>query len=419
MEDTDPTDWSPHSAHWGAFHARWTGGRLAVRPHPADPDPNTMLDNFANSLRHSARVAHPMVRRGWLEHGPCPDNRRSRDTFVAVPWDRALDLLAGELARIRDAHGPGAIFGGSYGWASAGRFHHAQSQMHRFLNTVLGGYVRSVNSYSAGASAVILPHILAPLDAVGRHGVTWDQIAAHTEVVVAFGGMALKNSAIAAGGVSRHIDRGAMRAAQERGARFLLISPLRDDLPEEAKADWLPVVPNTDTALMLGLAHTLATENLHDQAFLQRFCVGYPEFEDYLLGRSDGQPKDAAWAAVICGIPADDIIALARGMAGRRTLIVVAHALQRAEYGEQPVWMAAVLAAMLGQIGLPGGGYAYALVPWGITADARSQCHCPPCRKAATPCATSFRWRASPTCCCSLARRSITTVSASPIPRSA
>ena len=49
--------------------------------------------------------------------------------------------------------------GGSYGWSSAGRFHHAQSQVHRFLNTAFGGYVRSVNSYSAGASAVILPHV--------------------------------------------------------------------------------------------------------------------------------------------------------------------------------------------------------------------------------------------------------------------
>jgi biotin/methionine sulfoxide reductase len=361
IEDTQPTDWRPHSAHWGTFRARWTDGRLAVRPHPADPDPNSILDNFTTSLRHSARVAHPMVRRGWLEHGPRPDNRRGRGTFVAVSWDRALDLLAKELARVRDARGPGAIFGGSYGWASAGRFHHAQGQMHRFLNTVLGGYVRSVNSYSAGASTVILPHILAPLDAVGRHGVTWDQIAAHTQVVVAFGGMALKNSAIAAGGVSRHVDRGAMRAAQERGARFVLISPLRDDLPEEARADWVPVVPNTDTALMLGLAHTLVAENLHDQGFLERFCVGYPVFEDYLLGRTDGQPKDAAWAAAIRGVPSDAIIALARGMAGRRTLIVVAHALQRGEHGEQPVWMAAVLAAMLGQIGLPGGGYAYAL----------------------------------------------------------
>jgi biotin/methionine sulfoxide reductase len=149
-----------------------------------------------------------MVRRGWLEHGARPDGRRGRDTFVAISWDRALDLLANELARVRDAHGPRGIFGGSYGWASAGRFHHAQGQLHRFLNTVFGGYVRSVNSYSAGASSVILPHILDSVEAISRHGVTWDQIAAHTEVVVAFGGMALKNSAIATGGVSRHVAWG-------------------------------------------------------------------------------------------------------------------------------------------------------------------------------------------------------------------
>ncbi len=241
-EETEPTEWRPHSAHWGTFAARWTDGRLTVRPHSGDPDPNAILQNFNTALRHKARIAQPMVRRGWLDHGPRPDDRRGRDEFVAVSWDRALDLLAAELTRVRDAHGPGAIFGGSYGWASAGRFHHAQGQMHRFLNTVLGGYVRSVNSYSAGASNVILPHILGSLDAVSRHGVTWDQITAHSDVVVAFGGMALKNSAIAAGGVSRHVDRGAMQAAQERGARFVLISPLRDDLPGEAQAEWLPVV---------------------------------------------------------------------------------------------------------------------------------------------------------------------------------
>ena len=360
-EETEPTEWRPHSAHWGTFAARWTDGRLAVRPHAGDPDPNAILENFRTALRHKARIAQPMVRRGWLEHGPRPSDKRGRDEFVAVSWDHALDLLAAELTRVRDAHGAGAIFGGSYGWASAGRFHHAQSQMHRFLNTVLGGYVRSVNSYSAGASNVILPHILGSLDAVSRHGVTWDQIAAHSEMVVAFGGMALKNSAIGAGGVSRHVDRGAMRVAQERGAQFVLISPLRDDLPREARAGWLPVVPNTDVALMLGLAHTLVVRGLHDRRFLDRFTVGYPVFEDYLLGHADGQPKDAAWAAAICGIAPDNIIALAQAMAGRRTLIVVAHALQRAEHGEQPVWMGAVLGAMLGQIGLPGGGYAYAL----------------------------------------------------------
>src|SRR5205814_6172524 len=72
-------------------------------------------------------------------------------------------------------------------------------------------------------------------------------------------------------------------------------------------------------------------------------------------------PKDAAWAAAICGSSADDIVALARRCAGRRTLVTCSQSLQRADHGEQPVWMAVVLAAMLGQIGLPGGGFAYAL----------------------------------------------------------
>jgi biotin/methionine sulfoxide reductase len=351
----------PHSAHWGVFSAGWQGDRLVVLPHAGDPDPNPLLQNFPDALRHPARIARPMVRRGWLERGPGPDDRRGRDEFVAVGWDRALDLLAAELGRVRDAHGPRAVFGGSYGWSSAGRFHHAQSQVHRFLNTALGGYVRSVNSYSAGASGVILPHILGPFEAVSRRNVTWEQVVAHSEVVLAFGGMALKNSMVASGGISRHVERDAMRAARARGAAFVLVSPLRDDLPAEAGAEWLSLIPGTDTALMLGLAHTLVIEGLHDRAFLDRYCTGWPVFEDYLMGRADGQPKDTAWAAAICGIPADAVAALARRLPGRRTLITVSHSLQRAEHGEQPVWMAAVLAAMLGQIGLPGGGYNYAL----------------------------------------------------------
>lgn len=357
----DAPDLKPHSSHWGVFRAGWRGETLVVEPHPADPDPSAILQNFPEAIRHRARVAQPMVRRGWLENGPGPSDRRGRDELIPVSWDRALDLLAAELKRVRDAHGVEGIFGGSYGWSSAGRFHHAQSQVHRFLNIAVGGYVRSVNSYSAGAANVILPHVLGPFEPVTRHSVTWEAIVQHTELVLAFGGMAVRNSAVGGGGVSRHVERGAMRDAAARGCRFLLFSPLRDDLPEEAGAEWVPLSPGTDTALMLGLAHTLATEGLHDRAFLDRFCVGYPEFEAYLLGRSDGVAKDAAWASAICGVPADQITAIARQAAGKRVLVTMAHSLQRAEHGEQPVWMGMVLAAMLGQIGLPGGGFNYAL----------------------------------------------------------
>ena len=353
----------PHSSHWGVFSAEWHDGALTVLPHPRDPDPNPLIDNFASALHHRARVTTPMVRRGWLERGPGPDPQRGeRDDFVAIPWAEVLDRLAAELRRVKDRYGINSIFGGSYGWSSAGRFHHAQSQLHRFLNTTLGGYVRSVNSYSAGASEVLLPHILGSLDQIARRAVTWDQIVEHTDVVLAFGGLALKNSRVASGGISRHTERGDMAKAAARGCRFISVSPLATDSPSEARPQWLPVTPGTDSALMLGLLFTLVSEGRHDRDFLAHYCEGWPEFEDYVMGRSrDGIPKTAAWASAICGLPERAITALARALPGKRVLVVVAHSLQRSEHGEQPVWMAAVLAAALGQLGLPGGGYAYAL----------------------------------------------------------
>src|SRR5260370_433975 len=151
------------------------------------------------------------------------------------------------------------------------------------------------------------------------------------------------------------------RTGRARCSADPMAGPVRDVGPAAAVAVRHPIRRGTDGAVMLGLAHTLATEGLPDQAFLNRFCVGWEAFEAYLLGRGDGQPKDASWAAAICGIPADEIVALARRCAGRRTLVTCSQSLQRAEHGEQPVWMGVVLAALLGQIGLPGGGFAYAL----------------------------------------------------------
>ncbi len=357
MDDGTPI---PHSSHWGAFSVTSRDNGIEIVSHPRDPDPSPLLGNIAASLRHRARIAAPMVRRGWLENGPGADRRRGRDDFVPLSWPRAIDLAAAELRRVYGEYGGHSVFGGSYGWSSAGRFHHAQSQVHRFLN-VLGGYVRSVNTYSSAAAAVILPHVIGSQESAGRENVSWHELATETEVVLAFGGLPLKNTNVSSGGTSQHIARDHLLAAHRRGARFHLIGPLRDDLPTAIEAEWHPIRPGTDVPLMLGMAHTLVAEDLLDRAFLERYCVGYAVFEAYLAGRTDGQPKDAAWASAICGLPAETIRGLARAAVGRRTLITCAQSLQRAEHGEQPVWMGVVLAAMLGQIGLPGGGFVYAM----------------------------------------------------------
>lgn len=349
----------PHLAHWGAFRVSVADDQVAaVEGHPDDPEPSPLLRNFLDGTRNDTRVLRPAVRRGWMERGAGPDSGRGAEEFVEVGWAEALDLVAAELRRVRDRHGNEAIFGGSYGWASAGRLHHAQSQLHRFLNCI-GGYTYSVNSYSLGASEVILPHVVGSTRDVLRRATTWHAILEHTELVVAFGGMNVKNAWVSPGGVTRHTLAPSLAAAGRRGLTFELFSPLRTDLPPEVGATWHPIVPGTDTAVMLALGHTLVVEGLHDADFLDRYTSGSQAFLDYLLGHEDGQPKDASWAAAISGIDAATIVALARRMAARRTLVTVSWGLQRTQHGEQPVWAGIALACLLGQVGLPGGGFGH------------------------------------------------------------
>ena len=348
-----------HSSHFGTYLVTKHANGIALRPNPLDPDPSPILQNIPDAVRHTSRIAQPMIRRGWLEAGPQSNALRGKDEYVPVSWTRALDLAARELERVRTQFGCEAIFGGSYGWSSAGRFHHAQSQVHRFLNC-LGGYTASVNTYSAGAAEVILPHIMGSFECA-RFGATWTEIAASTNLIVAFGGMAQKNSNVGPGGIGRHEVRAALHAAGKRGTRFVSISPIQDDFPPELPVDWVPILPGTDVTLMLGIAHTLVTEYLCDRVFLNRCCEGFEPFEAYLLGNSDNQPKTADWAAGMTGICAARIRDLARQMSSGVTLVTVSHSLQRQQFGEQPVWMGMVLAAMLGMIGVKGGGYSYSL----------------------------------------------------------
>ncbi|MCB9947290.1 MAG: molybdopterin-dependent oxidoreductase [Rhodospirillaceae bacterium] len=347
--------------HWGAYRVE-TDGRRPQRllPFERDGEPSPIGQSMAGAIDHPCRIDRPMIRRGWLDNGPTAGSAgRGTEPFVAVDWTTAIDLAATEVDRVRRAHGNQAIFAGSYGWASAGRFHHAQSQIHRFMN-LIGGYTRSVNTYSHAAAEVIVPHVLGlRFEEMQVAQTSWPVIAEATRLMICFGGVPLKNAQISSGGIGRHGLGGWLEGARRAGTRFVNIGPLRGDLPDGLEAEWLAPRPGTDTALMLGLAHTLWTEGLADSDFLARYTTGLDRFLPYLLGTADGRAKDAAWAADITGLPAGRIAALAREMAATRTLISVAWSVQRTDHGEQPYWTAIVLAAMLGQIGLPGGGLGF------------------------------------------------------------
>ncbi|QPM89711.1 molybdopterin-dependent oxidoreductase [Pseudooceanicola algae] len=356
--------------HWGAFRAEVRGGRL-IRATPlggADPD---MVGAWPELVHSPRRIDRPHVRRGWLENGPGASDDRGRDEMIPLGWDEALDLAAGEVARVQDNHGPTAILGGSYGWSSAGRLHHARSNLRRFL-AASGGFTDQVGNYSWGAAAALLPHVLGSVASVSHAATSWDSIAAHADHVVAFGGLNPKNWRVTSGGAVDHPLPDMVARAAARGCSFTVVSPLAQDVPAGLEATLIQPRPGSDTAIILALAHEALTSGRADTGFLDRYTVGHDRLAAYLTGQADGQPKTLDWAAAIADVPASDLRALWQRIRAGRVMLTASWSLQRGQHGEQTYWALIALAAMLGQIGLPGGGFSFGYGSMGsVGANAR------------------------------------------------
>jgi len=348
------------ATHYGVYRAEVADGEIQkLHYFEDDKDPSPIGLGIVDALNAPSRITAPAVRESWLRDGPGSNTHlRGKEPFVEVSWDKVEELVADEITRVRARYEPNAVYAGSYGWASAGRFHHAQSQLKRFLNCT-GGFTSSAFTYSFAAAEAMVPHILGSFRKYLNSTTPWESIAASGELLVAFGGIPLKNGQIDSGGLGVHRQREGLMAAKDAGVEFINVSPIQSDMDAAVGAEWVALRPNSDVAMMLGLAHTLYSENLHKPEFLSRYCTGYEQFEAYLTGATDGVAKDADWAAPLCEVPAEDLRALARRMAQRRTMISVSWSLTRQAHGEQPYWMAITLAAMLGQIGLPGGGFGF------------------------------------------------------------
>jgi len=350
----------PHLAHWGAFTAVVENEKLLrCEPFFADRDPSPMLKSIPELVYSDKRIRQPMVRRSWLKSREKSDRTlRGREDFVAVDWETALDLVAEENRRVRERYGASGIFNGSYGWSSAGRVNHARTLVRRFYN-LGGGGIDQQGNYSWGAAQFFLPYVIGTYMPLTGRVTDWPAVIKHCEIFVAFGGLALKNAQVASGGAGEHSLKPALEQLAAKGTPVINISPMRDDCPDFINAEWIPIRPNTDVALMLALGFEIERLGAVDNAFLQSHCVGYPQLRRYLLGEDDGQPKTPQWASEITGIPAARITLLAQQLCGKRSFITCSYSVQRAHRGEQPYWMMIALSSMLGQPGLPGAGFSF------------------------------------------------------------
>ena len=304
--------------------------------------------SYRSRLYSPERLLYPMKRVG----------ERGEGRFRRISWDQALTEIAEKMVHLKDTYGPTALLDQSYAGASYGVLHKSD-QIEGLLGRFMGMFGCRTNSWS-------VPSYQATTFASRMNYGTIvdgneDDAYAHTRLMIMWGW----NPAYTFHGGNTFYY---LRMAKQRGCRFVVIDPQYTDSAAAYDAWWIPIKPNTDAAMMAGMAHYIFANNLQDQSFIDRFVLGMDagtmpdwaqgqeNFKDYIMGVSDGIPKTPEWASEICGVPAADIIRLADMYATTKPAALKASwSPGRAAFGEQYARMANALQAMTGNIGILGG----------------------------------------------------------------
>ena len=294
------------------------------------------------------RLLYPMKRVG----------KRGEGKFKRVSWDQALSEIAERMVHLRDTYGPTALLDQSYAGASYGVLHKSD-QIEGLLGRFMGMFGCRTSSWSVPSYQGTTFSSRTTFGTIEDGNE--DDAFAHSKLIIMWGW----NPAYTFHGGNTFYY---MRLAKQRGCKFVLVDPQYTDSAAAYDAWWIPIRPNTDAAMMAGMAYWIFDNYWHDQEFIDRFVQGMDEgtmpgwaagqesFKEYLRGDRDGIPKTPEWAAEICGVSAEDIKKLAEMYATTKPAALKASwAPGRNAYGEQYNRMAAALQAMTGNIGVLGG----------------------------------------------------------------
>ena len=288
---------------------------------------------------HPDRLKYPMRRSG----------ARGSGQFQRISWDEALDEVAAQMQRIRTTHGSAAILDASrtgslsslHGRVAAQRFHY-----------MAGGCTDLWSNMSAEAEVFAVRTTYgtsAHYKAAGREPTDY----INSKFILMWG-WSPGDGTFGTGTMPF------LKQAKKAGVRFVCVDPRQTNTSRLLADEHIFIRPSTDTAALIAMAYTIISENLHDQAFCDRHVLGFdnttPSYKAYLLGELDGVPKSPEWAAGITGISANTIRDLAIEFAtSKPAAIHCGYAPGRTLNGEQFHRAAYALAAITGNVGIPGG----------------------------------------------------------------
>ncbi|MCL1798813.1 MAG: molybdopterin-dependent oxidoreductase [Eggerthellaceae bacterium] len=302
-----------------------------------------------SNMLSADRVKYPMKRKNWAPGGG-DKSLRGKDEWVRISWDEAYDIIGSEMQKVLDECGTRGIL--STGYADIGVTYFDQFEC--LLNALGGAFHNDWATVSLGSWPLV------ELFMTGGFLAAPDSLAIQeSELHLMFGNNWMANKG---GNTAWQLHN-----AKAAGGKIVIIDPWLNQTAQGVADEWIPIRPGTDTALVLGMAYHMITNNLHDQAYLDTYCIGFdadhmPEgmpaegnFKDYVLGTHDKEPKTPEWAARICGVPTARIESLAAEVAAcKKVNFFAGQSTTKIPAGEMFGQVFYTLAFMSGGIGTPG-----------------------------------------------------------------
>jgi anaerobic dimethyl sulfoxide reductase subunit A len=337
------------------------GGRCVVNAHVRDgrivhistdarrwtPD-HPPLPACARGVGQIERTYHPdRLRYPMRRTGP-----RGSGLYERITWDMALDTVAQQMLRIRQTYGNAAILDASRTGSQS--MLHGRVAAQRFLH-MFGGCTDLWSNMSAEAEVFSVRITYGAKDYKSSGREPTDFI---NSKLILMWGWSPGDGTFGTGTMQY------LKHAKKNGTRIVCVDPRVTMTSRQLADEHVFIRPSTDAAALIAMAYVIVSENLHDQAYCDRYVLGLDEgqvpagasYKSYLLGLTDGQPKTPEWAAAITGIPAETIHRLATEFAtSKPAAIQTGYAAGRTVFGEQFHRAAYALAAITGNVGISGG----------------------------------------------------------------
>ena len=279
--------------------------------------------NYLERVYHPGRLTTPLKRVG----------RKGEGKFTPISWGEAISEIAGRFKAIAAGdHGPQAVLPYSYA-GTMGKLQYA-SLDRRFFHRLGASLLDRTICATAGAVGCDIT--------LGTRAVIDPEDVAESRYVVNWG----SNTKV----TNVHLWAVMLRA-QKAGAKVVTIDPHRSRTA--AASDWwIPVRPGTDAALALGVMHVLFRDRLHDQDYLDRFCLGGEELKHRVM--SEYPPERVAG---ITGLPVETVERFARELGTTKPAFIrLNYGMQRHGGGAMAVRTVCCLPAVTGDWRHVGGG---------------------------------------------------------------